>query len=134
MIKVTDHINRAQTERAFYKAQCSDSGDTLKHAFTLPDGSFCLPAIGVVVNPSSVDITLHVSFDFAQQLHYPCNPLQPGPIYFLTPRKCGIFGLCCEALPMQVDYLIDEAVDTGKGSNMGYTTSSLFMEWDRCIC
>ena len=53
----------------------------------------------------------------AQQVHYPSNPLQPGPIYFLTPRKCALFGVCCEALPRQVTYLIDEATDTGKGAN-----------------
>ena len=53
----------------------------------------------------------------AQQVHYPSDPLQPGPIYFLTPRKCGIFGVCCEALPRQINYLIDEACDTGKGAN-----------------
>ena len=53
----------------------------------------------------------------AQQVHYPSDPLQPGPIYFLTPRKCGIFGVCCEAIPRQVNYLIDEATDTGKGAN-----------------
>ena len=53
----------------------------------------------------------------AQQVHYPSDPLQPGPIYFLTPRKCGIFGVCCEAIPRQINYLIDEATDTGKGAN-----------------
>jgi hypothetical protein len=57
----------------------------------------------------------HYSFDFAQQVHFPSNPLQPGPIYLLTPRKCGIFGVCCEAAPRQVNYLIDEAFDVGKG-------------------
>jgi len=36
------------------------------------------------------------------QVHYPSDPLQPGPIYFLTPRKCAIFGVCCEAIPRQV--------------------------------
>ena len=43
--------------------------------------------------------------------------LKPGPIYFLTPRKCGIFGVCCAALPQQDNFLIDEAFDTGKGAN-----------------
>ena len=90
------------------------SRETIK---TTPDGNVCLPTVGSIVEPSSTDIVLHVSFDYAQQLHYPCNPLQPGPIYFLTPKKCGIFGVCSEAIPMQVNYLIDEAVDTGKGSN-----------------
>ena len=37
-------------------------------------------------------------------------------MYFLTPRKCAIFGVCCEAIPRQVNYLIDEAVDMGKGA------------------
>ena len=50
----------------------------------------------------------------AQQVHY---PLQPGPMYFLTPRKCGIFGVCNEAFPREINYLIEEAVDTGKGAN-----------------
>ena len=59
----------------------------------------------------------HYSFDYAQQVHYPSNPLQPGPIYFLTPRKCIIFGVHCEDLPRQVNFLIDEAGDCGKGSN-----------------
>ena len=59
----------------------------------------------------------HYSFDFAQQVHYPTDPPQPGPVYFLTPRKCAIFGVCCEAVPRQINYLIDEAVDVGKGAN-----------------
>ena len=32
-------------------------------------------------------------------------------------RKCGIFRVMCEAVPQQVNYLIDEAVDVGKGAN-----------------
>ena len=30
----------------------------------------------------------HYSFDYAQLVHTPSNPMQPGPIYFKTPRKC----------------------------------------------
>lgn len=66
---------------------------------------------------SLLDITMHYSFDMVQQVHYPSNPLQPGPYYFLTLRKCGIFGVCNEGIPQQVNYLIDEAVATGKGVN-----------------
>ena len=43
--------------------------------------------------------------------------MQPGPIYFKIPRKCGIFGVMCEAVPRQVNYLIDEAAVCGKGAN-----------------
>ena len=54
---------------------------------------------------SSPPATAHYSFDFAQQIHFPHKPLQPGPIYFLTPRKCLIFGVCAEAIPQQVSPL-----------------------------
>ncbi|XP_051986292.1 uncharacterized protein LOC127646579 [Xyrauchen texanus] len=67
--------------------------------------------------PASKKIRMHYSFDFAQQLHFPSNPLQPGPMYFLTPRKCGLFGVSCEGLQKQVNYLIDEGMSSTKGSN-----------------
>ncbi|MEQ2172837.1 hypothetical protein GOODEAATRI_025460, partial [Goodea atripinnis] len=51
------------------------------------------------------------------QMHFPSNPLQPGPMYFLTPRKCGLFGVSCEGLQKQVNFLIDEGMSSGKGSN-----------------
>ena len=35
----------------------------------------------------------------------------------LRRRKCGIFGVSCEATSTQVNYLIDEADDVGKGAN-----------------
>ena len=68
-------------------------------------------------DPCSLHTTMHYSFDFAQQVHYPSNLMQPGPIYFKTPHKCAIFGIMCEAIPQQVNYLIDEASDVGKGAN-----------------
>ena len=30
----------------------------------------------------SLSGAMHYSFEFAQQIHIPCNPMQPGPIYF----------------------------------------------------
>lgn len=52
--------------------------------------------------PCSVDGTMHYLFDFAQQVHIPSNPMQPGPIYFKTPRKCGIFGVMCEGVTHRI--------------------------------
>ena len=37
-------------------------------------------------------------------------------MYFKTARKCAIFGVCCDGVPRQVNYLIDEAFNTGKGA------------------
>ena len=54
---------------------------------------------------------------YTPQGYYLTNPQQLGPIYFKTPNKCGIFGICCESIPWQIKYFIDESVATGKGAN-----------------
>lgn len=77
---------------------------------------------------SRSDLSMHYSFDYAQQVHLPSNPLQPGPIYFLVPRKLGIFGVCCEGLPRQVNFLIDEAHLISKGSNAVVSFLHYFFE------
>ena len=39
-------------------------------------------------DPCSFNGLALYSFDFAQQAHYPSNPIkQPGPIYFKTPKE-----------------------------------------------
>ena len=70
----------------------------------------------------SLDAKIHYPFDYAQQVHIPSNPFQPGPIYFKTPRECGIFGVICEGLPRQVNFVTDKASSTSKGANptIGY--------------
>ena len=50
-------------------------------------------------------------------MHYPSNPLQPGPIYFRTQRKCAIFGVWDEASNEYRSYLIDEPTVSNKGAN-----------------
>ena len=96
--------------REFYRNTCSESKNNLERlADTI---EFDEPH-----DPCSIDTVIHYSFDFAQQIHIPSSPMQPGPIYFKTPHKCGIFGLMCEAVPQQVNYLTDEASDFGKGAN-----------------
>ncbi len=46
--------------------------------------------------------------------HFTENFFPIFKINFKTPRKCGIFGIMCEAVPWQVNYLIDETSDNGK--------------------
>ena len=105
-----EHLDCVQTERDYYRNACAEAKtnfEQFEEAIELDD----------LHNARSLDTTIHYSFDFAQQVHIPSNPMQPGPIYFKTPRKCGIFGVMCEAIPRQVNYLIDEASDVGKGAN-----------------
>ena len=104
------HLNSVQTERELYNKACDDAKCSFKALGDSVD-------IDERHDPCSLDTTMHYSFDFAQQVHYPSNPMQPGPIYFKTPRKCAIFGIMCEAIPQQVNYLIDEASDVRKGAN-----------------
>ena len=84
-----EHLNfRATAKRSHYRESCRATKSIYKN-FVLH------PELGA---PAET----HYSFDFAQQVHIPSDPLQPGPVYFLTPRKCALFGVCCEAVPLQV--------------------------------
>ncbi|OWF36672.1 hypothetical protein KP79_PYT03019 [Mizuhopecten yessoensis] len=59
------------------------------------------------------------SLDYAQQVHYPHHAQQVGPIFFKTPRKCSVFGICSEGSGKQLFYLVGEAENSGigKGAN-----------------
>ena len=104
--KQEEHLRVVELERRAYRDMTSASKDQLRSTpLSLGPHRAC-----------SQDITGHYSFDFAQQVHIPSDPLQPGPMYFLTPRKCGLFGINCEGLPQQVNYLIDEGSCSSKGS------------------
>ena len=101
------HLSDADAERKHYNNLVAQSKQTV--------GQLGLNDLQRTA-PNSRDIQLHYSFDFAQQVHLPSNAAQPGPMYFLTPRKCAIFGVCCEGIPKQVNFLVDEAVNVSKGS------------------
>lgn len=90
------HLDLAKKQRQYYNDQCAIAKDNVT---------------------DDKPRVMHYSFDYAQQVHYPFNSQQCGPIFFKTARKCGIFGVSCEATSTQVNYLIDEADDVGKGAN-----------------
>ena len=104
------HLTCVKMERDFYNNICTESQSNFKRF----EERIKLDEKNKVC---SIDTTIHYSFDFAQQIQILSNPMQPGPIYFKTPRKCGIFGVVCEAISLQVNYLIDKASDVGKGAN-----------------
>uniref|UniRef100_A0A1X7V6E1 Uncharacterized protein n=1 Tax=Amphimedon queenslandica TaxID=400682 RepID=A0A1X7V6E1_AMPQE len=108
----TKHIDQVRKGRVYYRS-------VLKEAAT---GLFTDPVTGLYSPPLSkplakLDVMAHYSFDYAQQVHFLSNPLQPGRTYFLTPHKCGIFGVYCEVIPQQVNYVVDDAYLTGTGAN-----------------
>ena len=71
---------------------------------------------------------MHYSYDFPPQLHFPNNAQQPSAAYFLAARKCQLFGVTCEPLAKQVNYLIDEADNVGKGANTTISPVHHFLE------
>ena len=120
----------------------------MREFFTTAD-EFSPPPLSSDHKPNSFPIKAHYGFDYAQQVHYPSDPpIQPGPIYFLTPRKCAVFGVMCEAPPRQVNFLCDEAGDCGKGLNtiisqlhfffehhgLGSDKSKINVYLDACMC
>ena len=74
------------------------------------------------------DSIAHVSFDYAQQVSYPSRAQEIGPMYFLTGRKCQIFGVCQEAKPHQLFFLTDETHFTGKGANKTISQLHFYLE------
>lgn len=101
------HLAVVQQERSLYNSMVDDARRVVadQHITALSCST-----------PNSRRITMHYCFDYAQQVHYPSDPLQPGPMYILTTRKCGIFGVCYPGIPQQVNYLTDEGMCVGKGS------------------
>ena len=87
---------------------------------------------------------MHYSYDFAQHVNFPFDAQQTGPAYFKTARKCGIFGVTCDGKAEQVNYLINEAENPGKGAdctlslvhhyleNYGCAEDNLVLHADNC--
>ena len=76
------HLSLAKLQRHHYNDQCGLAKQSLEVTDSIP-------------------AYMHYSFDFAQQIHYPYSPQQPDQLLFRTLRKCGIFGVCCEATSTQ---------------------------------
>ena len=88
--KAKNHLDLATEQRDCYNQQ-------LKAAKLSTRGKRLGPS-----EPLGHEGKMHYAFDFAQQMHFPSDPMQAGPIYFLTPRKCLLFGMCCTGIPQQV--------------------------------
>jgi hypothetical protein len=104
------HLKHVKKEREYYRT-------TIKNAQKTYQKLFCDNSIP----PQKINVTskfaMHYSWDFAQQLHYPYEDQQVGPIYFKTARKAQLFGVCCEGVPFQLNYFIDEADFLKKNAN-----------------
>ncbi len=105
LMRAKEHLVAAKKERDYYRASIQEAKQSYANA----------PFDGTA-NPAQ-DSVMHYSWDFAQQLQFPYEDHQVGPIYFKSPRIAQLFGICCEAIPRQVNYLVDEADFPGKGAD-----------------
>lgn len=105
LMKAREHLVAAKKERDYYRASIQESKESYVNATS-----------GGTVNLDQ-DSVIHYSWDFAQQLQFPYEDHQVGPIFFKSPRTAQLFGVCCEAIPQQINYLIDEADFPGKGAD-----------------
>ena len=126
-LKAKEHLRIVSLERSLYKTSCDECSKSILAHFTDDEVFHPLP-VASQTPANSQDIQSHYSFDYAQQIHYPSDPMQPGPIYFLVPRKCSVFGVNYEGIPRQVNFLCDEAGDCGKGANTVVSQLHFFFE------
>ena len=72
-----------------------------------------------LIPPCTNDLyEVHYTFYIAQSLTVPHHARPEGQLYFVTPRKVQLFGVCIEGAASQVNDLIDEDCAIGKdGTN-----------------
>lgn len=133
-----EHLQHVATERAAYRSTINETVKNFEKCKIQrrEDGT---PV------PNSYDGGAHYSFDFAQQIHVPFDSLQPGPIYFLTPFKVGLYGIMNDTIKMQHNFIIPESCQVTKGSNAivsylhyylenhGLGEKHLFLHADNCV-
>lgn len=111
------HLHAAQRERENYIQKTKDAKEEMDQ----------LGAIEPPPNPPcSTNLRkVHYTFDFAQNVSLPYSARQVGPVYFKTPRKVQIFGVNSEAVPKQINYLIDEAETIGPNGKNSHGANSV---------
>lgn len=66
---------------------------------------------------SKIFENVHYTIDFSQYINLQHSSQEVGALYFLTPRKVQIFGVCDENFPMQTNYSIDEQQTIGENGS-----------------
>lgn len=113
----TAHMHQAQREREVYRQATVAADAELKehHPTTAPPYPPCSQPLKA----------MHYTFDFAQQVTLPHMYRQPGPLYFKTPRKIQLFGVCSEGVPKQVNYLLDESDTIGPNGTKSHGANTV---------
>lgn len=118
------HIRDEQSERSHYLECVKLSRETIALFGPRPD--YQLP-------PCSNNIShIHYTADFAQALSLPHHARQSGPLYFLTPRKVQLFGVCVEGIA-QYNYLINEDETPGMDGSYSHGPNAVISMLHHCL-
>lgn len=113
------HLKRAQQERDYYNSNILHAIEDGKNNSNLSDSQTF----------KSFQGSAHIAYDWAQNVQIPYSPQQIGSLFFKSPRKVHIFGVCnIGNFPhtQQTNYIIDEGEmpDDGKqGKGVNCTLS-----------
>ena len=98
-IRQAEHLLNVTTERSLYKGALDKAKSSIVTHFS-SNGEFSPPSPGAKRAFNGTPIEAHYSFDMAQHVFYPNDPLQPGPMYFL--RQGSVLSLGCAVRPSHV--------------------------------
>ena len=75
-----------------------------------------------------LDMQMQYSFDYCQHVSLPYSSQQRGTLFFRTPRKVQVFGVCCEPLSHVSD--MDDLADCVRQCGQDVTcVPQLYQDW-----
>ncbi|XP_033739923.1 uncharacterized protein LOC117327181 isoform X1 [Pecten maximus] len=111
-----EHISSAQKERDHYRQKC--------HAAIA--GLQGHPKSTVPVPPTSMDLNdVHYTFDYAQSVLLPSHCRQEGALYFRSPYKANLFGICNDGRSLQTNYLFGEDQSIGLDGAQSHSANAV---------
>jgi len=119
-------LNRAKQERDYYNANIVRA---------VEDGK-CNPnnsnTVGSQILFKTFEGSAHIAYDWAQNVQVPYTPQQIGSLFFKSPRKAHLFGVCNTGnFPHteQTNYVIDEAEMPDDGKQGKGVNCTLSLVW-----
>ena len=79
------HLNRAQEECDYYNTNIINAVEDGKHNPNI---------IGSQALFKTFEGSAHIAYDWAQNVQIPHSPQQIGSLFFKSPRKVHLFGVC----------------------------------------
>ncbi|GES76155.1 hypothetical protein GLOIN_2v1484099 [Rhizophagus clarus] len=117
------HLNRAKQERDYYNANITCAVEDSK----------CNPnTTKSEVLFKTFEGSAHIAYDWAQNVQVPYSPQQIGSLFFKSPRKVHLFGVCnIGNFPHteQTNYVIDEAEMPDDGKQGKGVNCTLSLVW-----